>query len=911
MDQSIAIQETLAEDENCIIAAQCFIVEGSASESRLLGLVKHRKEHALFLYTHCRMAITGDDVSLEGVIPISYNFAIVEVSSPDELAVVGSDTRLRITYMSQEVELKLPFGSHSRLFLGEVNKAWSDVCQQYPGATPKFDWLSKYKRKAAATRGSLKQSLTPLVEPLSKLGPNRKAVPSEKSQTDERRRGTTEENHRSSSGPPGSPAREAQVSPHEQRNEQAQPSIQTQPSPKAQMLSLPQFGLRDSLIRYELLKNEDIYTYLKNFSFFLGTYNVNGQTPKENLSPWLASTSDPPDVYCIGFQELDLSKEAFIFNDTPKEPEWMKAVFDGLHPGAKYAFVKHVRLVGIMLLCFVKAEHAEHIAEVEAETVGTGIMGRMGNKGGVAIRFRFHNSDVCVVNSHLAAHIEEYERRNQDYREICSRMQFRQQDPDLPPLTIMKHNIVLWLGDLNYRISNLEVDQVKDMILKKDFETLCGYDQLKRQMDVEAVFQGFTEGEIDFQPTYKYDTGSSQWDSSEKCRVPAWCDRILWRGKNVRQLHYGSHMALKTSDHKPVSSLLEIGIKVINEESYKRTFEEIVRSLDKMENECIPSVSLSQREFLFQDVKFMQHRAETLTIHNDGQVPCQFEFIQKLDEPAYCKPWLTANPHKGFLAQGASVDIDLEVFVNRFMAPELNAGRQQIEDILVLHLDRGKDYFISVMGNYLPSCFGTSIRALCHLREPIQEMPLETIQKLTSEPAEFSSNPGEEPALEIPKEVCLMVDHLYRNANKQEDLFQQPGLRSEFEEIRDCLDTGEPDSLPGSNHSVAEALLLFLDALPEPVIPFRLYKQCLDCCSDYSQCKQVISKLPQCHRNVFISLTEFLRELLKQSAHNRLDVNILATIFAALMMRSPTKQDLSEKRKTQEFYQHFLMQDQF
>lgn len=40
------------------------------------------------------------------------------------------------------------------------------------------------------------------------------------------------------------------------------------------------------------------------------------------------------------FQELDLSKEAFIFNDTPKEPEWMKAVFDGLHPGAKYAFVR-------------------------------------------------------------------------------------------------------------------------------------------------------------------------------------------------------------------------------------------------------------------------------------------------------------------------------------------------------------------------------------------------------------------------------------------------------------------------------------------------------------------------------------------------------------------------------------------
>lgn len=81
---------------------------------------------------------------------------------------------------------------------------------------------------------------------------------------------------------------------------------------------------------------------------------------------------------------------------------------------------------------------------------------------------------------------------------------------------------------------------------------------------------------------------------------------------------------------------------------------------------------------------------------------------------------------------GGSVDIELELFVNRTTAPDLNSGKEQIEDILVLHLELGKDYFISVSGNYLPSCYGTSIYSLCHMKDPIQDMPLETINKLVS-----------------------------------------------------------------------------------------------------------------------------------------------------------------------------------
>lgn len=39
-------------------------------------------------------------------------------------------------------------------------------------------------------------------------------------------------------------------------------------------------------------------------------------------------------------------------------------------------------------------------------------------------------------------------------------------------------SVVLWIGDLNYRISELDVDGVKELISKKDFATLHSFDQV-------------------------------------------------------------------------------------------------------------------------------------------------------------------------------------------------------------------------------------------------------------------------------------------------------------------------------------------------------------------------------------------------------------------------------------------------
>ncbi|PQE12525.1 domain and endonuclease exonuclease phosphatase protein [Rutstroemia sp. NJR-2017a BBW] len=93
-----------------------------------------------------------------------------------------------------------------------------------------------------------------------------------------------------------------------------------------------------------------------------------------------------------------------------------------------------------------------------------------------------------------------------------------------------------------------------------DLDTLYENDQ----MVAGLTFQYYSEARITFMPTYKFDIGTDTYDTSEKARIPAWTDRILRKGTNLRQVNYNT-APLKFSDHRPVYATFLCTVSIINE----------------------------------------------------------------------------------------------------------------------------------------------------------------------------------------------------------------------------------------------------------------------------------------------------------------------------------------------------------
>ena len=203
---------------------------------------------------------------------------------------------------------------------------------------------------------------------------------------------------------------------------------------------------------------------------------------------------------------------------------------------------------------------------------------------------------MCLVNCHLAAGQTQTVHRNNDMTAILDSTILpaeHDQTTRIDEFTcggdgsmIFDNEICILNGDLNYRIDTMGRDVVVKTIETGNYQKLLERDQLlvTRRRNPGLRLLALKEYPITFAPTYKYDVGTDRYDTSEKRRVPAWCDRILYRGPGkIKQIDYQRH-ELRVSDHRPVSAFFKLRIKQVSADKRQRAWTQSEKRFRKVKD---------------------------------------------------------------------------------------------------------------------------------------------------------------------------------------------------------------------------------------------------------------------------------------------------------------------------------------
>ena len=403
---------------------------------------------------------------------------------------------------------------------------------------------------------------------------------------------------------------------------------------------------RGDAVVHELMSSKatsSLYLTPKSLNVVVGTWNVNEKkASRQALSTWLRSTSGGRgDIIVVNLQEVEMSSSSMMYQAAAKTVNninmqwngsrkaslgsatnatswWMKelddVINDGRGPSSAYELVAFKELGGMVMAVFIQKrllmdddtasssfsdEDDESLVNIDANSivtgsVATGVGDVLGNKGGVAVAMTVYDKRLYFINSHLAAHRKAVEKRNSDFNKIVKKLQFEAGTSKTPIVYAFDDSdVCVWAGDLNYRIDEFTYESVIEDIRRGHLHKLQPQDQLNKERYANRVFRNFLEPPIFFPPTYKFDKGATSilaYDSSEKKRVPAWCDRVLVRDSTssspvaeldavidasgaLTQLpstkvifkEYTAEMHINDSDHKPVRANLKVYVAKVNE----------------------------------------------------------------------------------------------------------------------------------------------------------------------------------------------------------------------------------------------------------------------------------------------------------------------------------------------------------
>jgi len=342
-------------------------------------------------------------------------------------------------------------------------------------------------------------------------------------------------------------------------------------------------------------------TPVGNLKVWVGSWNLAGkESAWESASPeawaeWIGSDlAELPDVAVFCLQEfLELTAKSIVLSsegDSERSARFESVALgalgargancgsNGRSPGSSsgsYVKVRAVSMVGLHCVAYVRADLASHVRDVRVARVKSGVFGSAGNKGAVAVRFEVLSTSLCFLCAHFESGADKTEQRTAQFRDALRC--FAGASPPIP--AAHDHDIFTVAGDLNVRLDlppGTDADGKLHAMLRGSWDAgssgsnslpatdvaspetawrqLLRYDQLLSGTSQHLRPLGVLEGPINFPPTYRLLIGSDEYDPA---RVPAWCDRVLYKAVAARLLSYRATGSLRGSDHRPVSAVIE------------------------------------------------------------------------------------------------------------------------------------------------------------------------------------------------------------------------------------------------------------------------------------------------------------------------------------------------------------------
>lgn len=417
--------------------------------------------------------------------------------------------------------------------------------------------------------------------------------------------------------------------------------------------------------------------------------------------------------------------------------------------------------------------------------------------------------------------------------------------------------------------------------------------------------------------------------------------------------YYTSHQDIVSSDHKPLDAVFTLVYDAVDPKLKAKVHTEVVRELDKAENEGRPAVTVVVDHYYddheapsndaidkpvegvdFGEVRYDRKKTRHLSIANTGKVPATIGFVDRSSaqgEPSdVAPPWLSicfdstgtdkdsdSNARREYTLQpGEVANVKLVLHIkDTMLVRHLNDGSKDLKDILVLRIHNGRDYFLPLHGTWVQSTFGRSVDKLIRLPEG-------GVRSLL--PQRHGDRHGDDGVKwSAPRELFRLTDAIeefversmaewemkseqgnppWGEAGWPFTTFSNDGREKDAlkENVWEGLDTNQDFRVlfpPGAENMqklevVAEVLLGFLESLEDGIIPEQLWMEIETGILEHERSKNPLTKEEE--RN-------WILEILSSSSAHSTSFTLVTFMLARVANETaPIRQSLRNLRPTLE-----------